>query len=65
MATPREILDRANRNQSNRVQPPAAVPQQEENLPQRTMTVQPVRKNSVYRQLMVNHDRVHTRHLKG
>lgn len=32
---------------------------------QRTVVSQPIRENSVYRQLMRSHDRVHTRHLQG
>lgn len=33
--------------------------------PVRMAVPQPIKENSVYRQLMRSHDRVHTRHLKG
>lgn len=39
--------------------------QPEANMPVRVAVPQPIRENSVYRQLMRSHDRVHTRHLKG
>jgi len=38
---------------------------QEVSVPVRVAVPQPIRENSVYRQLMRSHDRVHTRHLKG
>lgn len=34
-------------------------------VPMRMAVPQPIKENSVYRQLMRSHDRVHTRHLKG
>ena len=37
----------------------------EEERPERIMVPQPIRENSVYRQLMRSHDRMHTRHIKG
>ena len=34
-------------------------------MPVRIVVPQPIRENSVYRQLMRSHDRMHTRHIKG
>lgn len=65
MATPRELLGRA----ENR-RPIPAPSQQKRSHPEpaepdaaRVIVPQPIRQNSVYRQLMRSHDRVHTRHL--
>lgn len=59
MSTPRQILQRPTVKQE--VQAPAKPAE-----PIRRVAVpQPIRRNSVYRQLMKSHDRVSTRHIKG
>lgn len=91
MATPRELLHRAEAGRPRPVAPqpiasqpipvapgrpapvaprpmsaapvhPAPEPQKP---PEQVMVAQPIHTNSVYRQLMRSHDRMHTRHLQG
>lgn len=67
MATPREILRHAavqTTAERRPERPPEPVPAVTET-PQRTAVPQPIRENTVYRQLMRSHDRVHTRHIRG
>lgn len=45
--------------------PPVPEEEKPEAAVQRVVVPQPIRQNSVYRQLMRSHDRVNTRHLKG
>ena len=81
METPREILRRAGERRGaaastvpprtapvspspvapQPVMPAAAQAEQSE----RVAVPQPIRSNSVYRQLMRSHDRMHTQHLQG
>lgn len=76
MGTPREILHQAG---SRPLQPsprPAPAPAPVQIAPQEpvqsaaatpasVVAPRPIRQNSVYHQLMLRHDRVHTRHLQG
>lgn len=88
MATPRELLHRAEAGRPRPVAPqpmsmapqPAPVVQNrpapvapcpmvaapvERQQMERVVVPQPIHTNSVYRQLMRSHDRMHTRHLQG
>lgn len=81
METPREILRRAGERRSpsaSAVRPrtapisPAPVAPQpvmsasaQTEQSERVVVPQPIRANSVYRQLMRSHDRMHTQHLQG
>ena len=75
METPRNVLRRAGERRRPAVsaparpapvapQPVAAVDAPAER-PERVVAPQPIRANSVYRQLMRSHDRMHTQHLQG
>ena len=81
MPTPREVLSRREQSAAASVPAsivpapvapvpvapvpiiPAAPVQSER--PARVVVPQPIRSQSVYRQLMASHDRMHTRHLGG
>ena len=75
METPRNILRRAEAQRrpplSAPVRPTPVAPQHVAAVdapaerPQRVAAPQPIRTNSVYRQLMRSHDRMHTQHLQG
>lgn len=76
MGTPREILHQAGSRPLQhpaRLEPvPAPVqiaPQEPVQsaaaMPASMVAPRPIRQNSVYHQLMLRHDRVHTRHLQG
>ncbi|MGN0801161.1 MAG: hypothetical protein ACI4MF_01065 [Candidatus Faecivicinus sp.] len=76
MGTPREILHQAGSRPlqpSPRPEPvpaPVQIAPQEQvwnaaAMPASVVAPRPIRQNSVYHQLMLRHDRVHTRHLQG
>ena len=64
MPTPREVLTRRERGgaQSENVPVLPALPAREAP-PERVVVPRPVRTDSVYRRLMISHDRARTRHI--
>ena len=62
MQTPEQMLKRTYAAKTRGAPEPAREPERPD-AQERKLVMNPIRQNGVYRQLMVNHDRMRTRHL--